>query len=138
MYKVLIEPYKQITLRHLDMADTLLDSRLHDGAAFHVYHAYESIVCAAILKRQSSEMPPLTHTGKLDRFRQVFARERAIAAESTKLSGKLHPMRNRVLYPELRELFVIMPAESVSERQVRKYLSQVKEFVNRLIGQLGL
>jgi len=90
------------------------------------------------LKRQPYDMPPLTHSGKLDKFRQIFARERAIAAESTKLSGKLYPMRNRVLYPELRELFVIMPAAAVSERQVRRYLSQAKRFVNLLISQLGL
>jgi len=49
MYRVLIEPYKRTALRHLDMADTLLDAKFHDGAAFHLYHAYESIVCAAIL-----------------------------------------------------------------------------------------
>ncbi|MFQ6040536.1 MAG: HEPN domain-containing protein [Candidatus Poribacteria bacterium] len=138
MYRILIEPYKQIALRHLNMADALLGVRFHDGAAFHLYHAYESIVCAAILKRQPYDMPPLTHPGKLDRFRQIFARERQITAESTKLSGKLHPMRNRVLYPELRELFVIMPASAVSEKQVRRYLSQVKEFVNQLISQLRL
>ena len=90
MYSTLIEPYKRIALRHLDMADTLLEVRFHDGAAFHVYHAYESIICAAILKRQPSAMPPLAHLAKLDGFRQVFARERAIAAESTVLSGKLY------------------------------------------------
>jgi len=66
MYQVLIEPYKRTALRHLDMADTLLDARFHDGAAFHVYHAYESVVCAAILKRQPDEMPPLAHPTKLN------------------------------------------------------------------------
>jgi len=120
------------------MANTLLNARFHDGAAFHLYHAYESIVCAAILKRQSHVMPTLTHSGKLDKFRQIFSHERMIAAESTKLSGKLYPMRNRVLYPELRELFVVMPATTVSEKQVRRYLSQVKQFVNLLISQLEL
>ena len=47
-------------------------------------------------------------------------------------------MRNRTLYPELRELFVIMPAEVVSEKQVQRYLNQVKQFVTLLISHLKL
>jgi len=139
MFRDLIEPYKETALRHLRMADTLLRARFHDGAAFHIYHAYESIICAALVKRQPYNMPPLQHLTKLSRFREVFAKERAIAAESISLSHKLHPMRNRVLYPEFREpLVVVVPAAAVSEKQVRGYFSRVKQFVNQLISQLGL
>ena len=67
-YRMLIEPYKQTALRNLDMADTLLNTKFHDGAAFHLYHAYESIICAALLKRQPYNMPPLAHPTKLNRF----------------------------------------------------------------------
>ena len=139
MYRELIEPYKQTALRNLAMADTLLVARFHDGAAFHVYHGYESIICAALIKQEPSNLPPMPHLTKLDRFKQVFARERAISRESIRLSHKLHPIRNRVLYPEFRELStIIMPSEAISEKQVRNYLSQVKNFVNRLISQLKL
>jgi len=102
MYRELIEPYKQTALRHLAMADTLLAARFHDGAAFHLYHGYESIICAALIKREPYNLPPMPHLTKLERFKQIFARERAISAESIRLSHKLHPIRNRVLYPEFR------------------------------------
>lgn len=147
MYRELIEPYKQTALRHLapalerseGMADTLLAARSHDGAAFHLYHGYESIVCAALIKREPYNLPPMPHLTKLDRFKQIFARERAISAESIRLSHKLHPIRNRVLYPEFRKLStIIMPAAAISEKQVRNYLNQVKQFVNQLISQLKL
>jgi hypothetical protein len=68
MYRDLIEPYKQTALRNLTMAEILLNAKLHEGAAFHVYHAYESIICAALLKRQPYNMPPLPHPTKLHRF----------------------------------------------------------------------
>jgi len=83
-------------------------------------------------------MPPLAHPAKLDRFRQIFAGERAIAERTVRLSSRLYSMRNRVLYPELRDLSVIILVAAVSEGQVRSYLSQVKQFVNLLISQLRL
>lgn len=139
MYRALMEPYKLIALRHIVIADTLLNARFHDGAAFHMYHAYESIICSALLKRQPYRKPPLPHLTKLERFKQVFARERGLVTESTRLSYRLYPIRNRVLYPELREFSaVIMPTAAVSEKQVRRYLSHVKQFANLLIGHLKL
>ncbi len=139
MYRALIEPYKQTAFRYLAMAETLLEARFHDGAAFHIYHAYESIICSALLKRQPYSRPPFPHLTKLERFKQVFAQEREMIAISTQLSYRLHAIRNRVLYPELRELStVIMPAVAVSEKQVRGYLSNVKQFVNLLISRLKL
>ena len=51
MYRELIEPYKQTALRNLTMAEILLSAGFHEGAAFHLYHSYESITCAALLKR---------------------------------------------------------------------------------------
>jgi HEPN domain-containing protein len=138
MYRGLIEPYKQTALRHIEMANILLDVRFHDGAAFHIYHAYECIICAALLKRQPQNMPPLAHPAKLDRFRQIFANERVITERTIRLSSRLYSVRNRVLYPELRDLSIIIPITAVSERQARGYLSQVKQFVNLLISQLRL
>ncbi|MBM3236981.1 hypothetical protein FJZ31_11880 [Candidatus Poribacteria bacterium] len=93
---------KQTAVGHIAMADTLLDVFFHDGTAFHIYHAYESIICSALLKRQPYRIPPLSHLAKLDRFKRVFARDKEIVAESTQLSYRLHSIRNRVLYPELR------------------------------------
>ena len=139
MYRALIEPYKQTALRNIVMADTLLDARFHDGAAFHIYHAYESILCSALLKRQPNNLPPMAHQTKLNRFQNLFASERIVAQESAKLSNSLHSIRNRVLYPEFRELStVIMPVAAVSEKQARSYLSKVKQFVNLLISYLTL
>lgn len=139
MYRALIEPYKQTALRNIAMADALLDARFHDGAAFHIYHAYESIICSALLKRQPNNLPPIAHQTKLNRFQNLFAGERTVAQESAKLSNSLHSIRNRVLYPEFRELStVIMPAAAVSEKQARSYLSKVKQFVNLLISYLKL
>ena len=135
MYRVLIEPYKQTALRHIEM---LLNVRFHDGAAFHIYHAYEAIICSALLKRQPQSMPPPAHPAKLDRFRQIFSGERTIAERTIRLSSRLYSVRNRVLYPELRDLSVIIPITVVSERQVRGYLIQVKQFVNLLISHLRL
>ena len=148
--RALIEPYKQTALRNIAMADALLDARFHDGAAFHIYHAYESILCSALLKRQPNNLPPMAHQAKLNRFQNLFASERTVAQESAKLSNRkpkasvnkvnsLHSIRNRVLYPEFRELStVIMPASAVSEKQARSYLSKVKQFVNLLISYLTL
>jgi len=139
MYRVLIEPYKQTALRHIAMADTLLDSRFHDGAAFHIYHAYESIICSALLKRQPNNLPPIAHQTKLNRFQNLFAGEQTVAQESAKLSNSLYSIRNRVLYPEFRELSaVIMPASAVSEKQARSYLNKVKRFINLLVSHLKL
>ena len=149
MYRALIEPsplikggrgvVKQTALRNIAMADALLDARFHDGAAFHIYHAYESIICSALLKRQPNNLPPISHQTKLNRFQNIFAGERTVAQESAKLSNSLHSIRNRVLYPEFRELStVIMPVSAVSEKQARSYLSKVKQFVNLLISYLKL
>ena len=138
MYRDLIEPYKEIALRHLQMANALLRAKFHDSA-FHVYHAYESIICAALVKRQPYNLPPIAHQTKLNRFQNVFAAERAIAQVAAKLSNSLYSIRNRVLYPEFRELLtVIRPAAAISEKQMRGYLSRVKQFVNQLIIQLKL
>jgi len=137
MYRALIEPYKQTALRYLDMADTLLSAKFHDGTAFHVYHAYESIICAALLKQQPYNMPPLAHPTKLNRFLHVFAKDTRIIMESAKLSPYLLNMRNRVLYPELRRSTVIVPSAAVSAQQVQNYLSRVKQFVNLVITRLG-
>ena len=138
MYRDLIEPYKQTALRNLTMAEILFNAKLHEGAAFHVYHAYESIICAALLKRQPYNMPPLPHPTKLHRFLHIFAKDSRLVAESVKFSHALSKMRNRVLYPELREEKVITPIAAVSARQVQKYLSQVKQFVNLIITRLGI
>ena len=138
MYQELIEPYKQTALRHLTMADILLNARFHEGAAFHVYHSYESIICAALLKRQSYTMPPLVHATKLNRFFNIFAKDTMLVAESVKLSHTLLTMRNRVLYPELREKRVVTPVAAVSARQVQKYLRQVRQFVNLVTTRLEL
>ena len=138
MYRTLIEPYKQTALRNLDMADTLLSAKFHDGAAFHVYHAYESIICAAILKQQPYNMPPLAHPTKLNRFLYVFAKNTRLVMESAKLSPYLLNMRNRVLYPELRRSTVIVPSAAVSAQQVQNYLSRVKQFMNLVITKLGI
>jgi HEPN domain-containing protein len=138
MYRELIEPYKQTALRHLTMAEILLNARFHEGAAFHVYHSYESITCAALLKWQPYNTPPQVHSTKLNRFLNVFAKDTMLVAESIKLSHTLLTMRNRVLYPELREKSVIPPSAAVSARQVQKYLSQVKQFMNVISTRLGL
>ena len=138
MYQELIEPYKQTALRHLTMADILLNARFHEGAAFHVYHSYESIICAALLKWQPYNTPPQVHSTKLNRFSNVFAKDRMLVAESIKLSHTLLKMRNRVLYPELRRKKVITPVAAVSARQVQKYLSQVRQFVNLVTTRLDL
>jgi hypothetical protein len=120
------------------MADTLLSAKFHDGAAFHLYHAYESIICAALLKRQPYNMPPLAHPTKLNRFLHVFAKDTRLVMASAKLSPYLLNMRNRVLYPELRSSTVIVPSAAVSARQVQNYLSRVKQFVNLVITRLGI
>ena len=138
MYRELIERYKQIALRHLSMSENLLSAKLHEGAAFHVYHAYESIICAALLKRQPYNMPPLPHATKLNRFLHVFAKDTTLFAASSNLSPTLLKMRDRALYPELREKGVITPVAAVSARQVQKYLRQVKQFVNLIITRVGL
>ncbi|MBM3239238.1 HEPN domain-containing protein [Candidatus Poribacteria bacterium] len=138
MYRILIQPYKQTALRHLDMADTLLSTKFHDGAAFHVYHAYESIICAALLKQQPYNMPPLAHPTKLNRFLHVFAKDIILTLESAKLSPYLLNMRNRVLYPELRRSTVIVPSAAISYQQVQNYLSRVKQFVNLVTTKLGI
>ena len=138
MYRTLIAPYKQTALRNLTMAGMLLNARFHEGAAFHVYHSYESIICAALLKRQPYNMPPLPHSTKLNRFLHVFAKDTTLVASSVKLSPALSNIRDRALYPEWCEETVITPSAAVSARQVRKYLSQVKEFVNLIITQLSL
>ena len=138
MYRELIEPYKQTALRHLGMAEILLNARFHEGAAFHVYHAYESIICAALLKQQPYNMPPFPHPTKLKRFLNIFANDTTLVAESIKLSHTLLKVRNRVLYPELREKRVITPVAAVSARQVQKYRRQVKQFVNLVITRLGV
>lgn len=122
MYRELIEPYKQTALRHLTMAEILLNARFHEGAAFHVYHSYESITCAALLKRQPDNMPPQVHATKLNRFSNVFAKDKMLVAESIKLSHTLLKMRNRVLYPEVRRKKVIIPSAAVSARQVHNYI----------------
>ncbi|HIE30417.1 TPA: hypothetical protein EYP66_24415 [Candidatus Poribacteria bacterium] len=132
MYRMLIEPYKQTALRHLDMADTLSSRSFHDGAAF------ESIICAALLKRQPYNTPPLAHSTKLNRFLHVFAKDTRLVMEAARLSPYLLKMRNRVLYPELRPSAVIVPSAAVSARQVQNYLSKVKRFVNLVITKLGI
>ena len=138
MYRELIEPYKQTALRNLAMAEILLNARFHEGAAFHVYHSYESIVCAALLKQQPNHMPPLAHSTKLNRFRHVFAKDTVLVDASVKLAHTLLSVRDRVLYPELREELVIIPSAAVSARQVQRYLSQVRGFVNLISARLGL
>ena len=120
------------------MADTLLSAKFHDGVAFHVYHAYESIICAAILKQQPYNMPPLAHPTKLNRFLHVFAKDTRLITESAKLSPYLLNMRNRVLYPELRRSTVIVPSAAVAVQQVQNYLSRVKQFMNLVITRLGI
>ncbi len=84
-------------LDQLTMADILLNAQFHEGAAFHVYHSYESIICAGLLKRQSYNMPPPVHATKLNRFLNVFAKDATLLAASSKLSHPLLKMRNRVL-----------------------------------------
>ena len=138
MYRALIEPYKQTALRNLAMAEILLNARFHEGAAFHLYHAYESIICAALLRRQPDNIPPQVHATKLNRFLHIFAKDTMLVAASAQLSSPLLKIRNRVLYPELRKERVISPSAAVSARQVQKYLSQVKQFVNLIIARLGL
>jgi HEPN domain-containing protein len=138
MYRALIEPYKQTALRNLAMAEILLNARFHEGAAFHLYHAYESIICAALLRRQPDNMPPQVHSTKLNRFLHIFAKDTVLFAASSKLSPTVLKMRNRVLYPELKEKRVITPSAAVSVREIQKYLSQVKQFVNLIIARLGL
>ncbi len=138
MYRELIEPYKQTALRNLTMAEVLLNARFQEGAAFHVYHSYESIICAALLKRQPYNMPPLAHSTKLKGFLNVFAKDTLLVVESVKLSHTLLNMRDRVLYPELRGGIGITPSAAVPARQVQKHLSLVKQFVNLIVTQLGL
>jgi hypothetical protein len=120
------------------MAGMLLSARFHEGAAFHLYHSYESIICAALLKRQSNDMPPLPHPTKLNRFLHLFTKDTLLVAESVKLSHILLNLRNRVLYPELRRNKVMTPSAAVSAPQVQKYLRQVKEFVNLMISRLAI
>ena len=138
MYRMLIEPYQQTALRHLAMAEILLNAGFHEGAAFHVYHAYESMICAALLRRQSDNMPPPVHSTKLNRFLNVFAKDTLLVVEAATLSHTLLNMRDRALYPEIREETVITPSAAVSARQVQKYLAQVKQFVNLIVTQVGL
>lgn len=120
------------------MAENDLGARFHEGAAFHVYHAYESIICAALLKQQPYNRPPLPHATKLNRFLHLFAKDTMLFTESAQLSARLLKMRNRALYPELRHGRVITPPAAVSAHQVQKYLRQVREFVNLVIARLRL
>jgi hypothetical protein len=132
--KPLSQSYRDIAERHLLAAKLTLDQDLSEIAAFHCYHAFESICCSALANREISV--PRDHASKLERFRIHFG-DSGFARQTNALVSPLRAIRNRALYPSVRPN-LRSPKDAFSSNTVSRLLVSVEAVVGLVVDELVL
>jgi HEPN domain-containing protein len=130
----LSEVYREIAERHLVAARAVLDRGLPDIAAFHCYHAFESIACAAIALR--SRDIPRRHDAKLHRF-VALSRGLPFSFGATTLAQIMNPTRSLSLYPTI-SASIASPREAFDISTAENLLRRVEGFLAAVIATLRL
>jgi len=125
--------YLVIVDRSIKGADSDIQSSLHEHAAFHAYHAFESLggaFCASV----NASYPRGSHKKKLNKFVKEARRYRnSFHYEIARLAIILASTRNETLYPrESLSQSYISPRDSIDIISAARLVKSVKGVCNRV------
>jgi len=130
--------YINISYRHLDMAEILVEEEFYEGVIFHSYHAFEAICCAG-LEELSDDME---HDRRLLLFiepyppgelrRKFFQTYNFLGS----LTGSRTPVgtRNKSLYYD--NYNKKEPSKRFQAKDARKAIERVDDIVNLIIPEI--
>lgn len=135
-FRDLADAYRDIALRHLQVAQILLQSGFYDIIVFHCYHAMESIACSALALSGVDATEIKTHRTKLEKFRDLLFQSRPpFATQAAELITEIQEMRSTTLYPEGVPLD---PSSKFTQAQAADMFQRVDNLVRRVRNYLGI
>lgn len=134
--------YLQLGVRHIDMAQLLIDNGFLDGALFHAYHAFECASCAGVLLVRG--YVPWQHPQKLREFAMAFPDDGTYSfqpewdALAFTIFSIYPTRRDDTLYPVVRTRHLILndPRINYTEPQIRAILNRVRNIVQQIDSYL--